>query len=194
MKENVKFFAEYICIFYNHAITTSKFPSFLKMASITPTFKKGNKNKTENFRPVDILPVLLKTFKKLMSKQLPTSFENILSKFQCGFRKDYSTQHCLSLMLERWKVAVDNNEAFGALLTDHSKVFDSLSHDLLIAKLHSYGLSLTSLRLLSNYLSNRRQWIKVENALVNGKTLKLVYPKNQYLAHFYSAILFVICF
>ena len=194
MKENVKFFAEYICIFYNHAITTSKFPSFLKMASITPTFKKGNKNKTENFRQVDILPVLLKTFKKLMSKQLPTFFENILSKFQCGFRKDYSTQHCLLLMLERWKLAVDNNEAFGALLTDHSKVFDSLSHDLLIAKLHSYGLSLTSLRLLSNYLSNRRQWIKVENALVNGKTLKLVYPKNQYLAHFYSAILFVICF
>ena len=54
-------------------------------------------------------------------------------------------------MLVKCKLAVDNNEAFGALLTDLSKAFDCLSHDLFIAKLHSYGLSLTSLRLLSDY-------------------------------------------
>ena len=59
-------------------------------------------------------------------------------------------------MLEIWKLAVVNNEAFGAILTDLSKAFDCLSHDLLIAKLHSYGLSLTSLRVLSDYLSNRK--------------------------------------
>ena len=54
-------------------------------------------------------------------------------------------------MLEKWKLAVDNYEAFGTLLTDLSKAFDCLSQDLLIAKLHSYGLSLISLRLLSDY-------------------------------------------
>ena len=77
-----------------------------------------------------------------MRKQLSTFFENILSEFQCGFRDGYSTQHCLLLKLEKWKLAVDNNEAFGALLTNLSKAFDCLSHDLLIVKLHSYGLSL----------------------------------------------------
>ena len=66
-------------------------------------------------------------------------------------------------MLEKRKVTVDNNEVFGALLTDLSKAFDCLSHDILFAKLHSYGLSLTSPRLLSDYLSNRKQRIKVEN-------------------------------
>ena len=77
-----------------------------------------------------------------MSKQLSTFFENILSNFQCGFRNGYSTQNWLFLKLEKWKLAVDNNEAFGALLTDLSKAFDCLRHDLLILKLHSYSLSL----------------------------------------------------
>ena len=111
----------------------------------------------ENQKPqqketVSILPVLSKIFEKLMSEQLYTFFENILPKFQCGFRKGYSMQHCLLLMLEKWKLPVGNKEAFGALLTDISKAFDCLNHDLTIAKLHSNGLSLTSLRLLSDYL------------------------------------------
>ena len=81
LKENVSIFAEYICTFYNHTKTTSKFPSFLKIANITPIFKKGSKNKKKNFRLVCILPVLLKIFEKVMSKRLSTFFENILSKF-----------------------------------------------------------------------------------------------------------------
>ena len=71
------------------------------MENITLIFKKGSKSKMENYRPVNILPVLLKIFKKLTTKQLSTFFENILSKFECGFRKVYSTQHCLLLMLEK---------------------------------------------------------------------------------------------
>ena len=88
------------------------------MANTTPIFKKGSKNKKENFRSISILPVLPKIFENPMSKQLSTFFENILSRFQCGFRKGYNTQHCLLLMLEKCKLAVDNNEVFGALLTD----------------------------------------------------------------------------
>ena len=49
LKENFNFFAECIYIFYNHAATTSKFPFFLKMANITPIWKKGSKNKKKNF-------------------------------------------------------------------------------------------------------------------------------------------------
>ena len=60
---------------------TFKFPSFLKMANVIPYFKKGSKNKKEIFRPVSVLPVLSKIYKKLMSKELSTFFENILSKF-----------------------------------------------------------------------------------------------------------------
>ena len=71
-----------------------------------------------NFSSVSNLAVLSKIFEKIMSKQLSTFFKNILSKFQCGFRKGYSTQHCLLIILAKWELTVDNNEAFGALLTD----------------------------------------------------------------------------
>ena len=75
-------------------------------------------NNFNNFCPVSSLAVLSKIFEKIMSKQLSTFFKNILSKFQCGFRKVYSTQHCLLIILEKWELTVDNNEAFGALSTD----------------------------------------------------------------------------
>ena len=61
------------------------------------------------------------------------------------------------------ETSINNNEAFGAFLIDLPKVSDCLGHDLKIAKLHSHGLSSTSLRLLSDYLSNCKQQIKVEN-------------------------------
>ena len=69
-----------------------QFSSSLKQANITPVFKKGSRNQKENYRPVSILPIISKIFEKILSKQLYIYFQNILSKFQCGFRKGFSTQ------------------------------------------------------------------------------------------------------
>ena len=84
-----------------------------------------------------ILPLVPKIFEKIMSNKLSTYFEKNYSKFQCGSRKSFSSQHCLFLMLEKWKHAADNKKVFGALLTDLSKAFDCIYHDLLIAKLNA---------------------------------------------------------
>ena len=74
-------------------------------------------------------------------------FENyFFSKYQYGFRKGFSGQHCLVSVLEKWKSATDNKKLFGAFLTDLSKTLDCLSHDLLIAKLNAYGFSMSALR------------------------------------------------
>ena len=67
-------------------------------------------------------------------------------------------------ILEKWKRAVDNWKAFGLLLTDLSKAFDCLSHELLLAKLHAYGFSFAALRLIHSYLTNRKQWTKVNSS------------------------------
>ena len=93
----------------------------------------------------------------------------------------YNMQHCLLLMLEKRKLAFNNNEAFGILSTDISKAVDCLSHDQLIAKLHSYGLLLTSLRLLSNYLSNYKQRIKVENVFNKWQNIETGVPQGSTL-------------
>ena len=90
-------------------------------------------------------------------------FDPILSKYQFGFRKGYSAQQCLLIMIEKWRASLDQNGTCAALLTDLSKAFDCLPHDLLIAKLHAYGCDLPSLKLLNCYLRNRRQRVKINN-------------------------------
>ena len=77
-----------------------------------------------------------------MYDQLKNYLDKILSKCQCGFRKEFSTQHCLLVMIEKLRKSVGKVEASAALLTNVSKVFDCLPHDLLIAKLKGSNDSL----------------------------------------------------
>ena len=81
-------------------------------------------------------------------------------------------------MIEKWKRGVDNNKVFGALLTDLSKAFDCISHDLLIAKLNAYELSLSALKLVHSYLQNRKQKTKLGHFIVFGKKLFQVFHKD----------------
>ena len=64
-----------------------------------------------------------------------TYFDKFFVKHQCGFRKGYKEQHYLLVMIEKMKEARDKNKVCAAVLTDLSKTFDCLKHDLLIAKL-----------------------------------------------------------
>ena len=65
--------------------------------------------------------------------------------------------------IEKWKNSVDKGESFGALLTDLSKAFDCLDHELLTAKLNAYRFTLPALRLIHDYLSNRKQRTKIDD-------------------------------
>ena len=139
------------------------FPGELKHADIKLIYKKESRNEKENYRPVSILRNLSKLFERCMHDQLKDYFEKILSKYQCGFRKGFSTQHCLLVMIEKLRKSLDSGEASAALSTDLSKAFDCLPHDLLIAKLHAYGIKKGSLNLLFSYLKNRKQRVRLNN-------------------------------
>ena len=181
IKDNADIFAEFIFISLNKCIEQSVFPSKLKLANITPVHKKNSKSSKENYRPVSILSNISKVYEKFMFKQMSEYFESFLSKYQCGFRKGYSAQHCLLSMLEKWKSAIDNKKMFGALLTDLSKAFDCLSHDLLIAKLNAYGFSIAALRLVQNYLSNRKQRTKINSDFSSWEEILFGVPQGSIL-------------
>ena len=95
-------------------------------------------------------------FEKCIYKQCPTFLKIWFSEYQCGFRKGLNTEHCLMKLREKWRECIDAGLEFEALLTDLSKTFDCLSHDLLIAKLNSYGVDILALRLIFDYLTNRK--------------------------------------
>ena len=77
------------------------FPNNCKLADITPAHKHGNKMDKGNYRPVSILPAMSNIFERLFYYQINHFIESRLSKYQCGFRKGYSAQHCLILMIEK---------------------------------------------------------------------------------------------
>ena len=84
-------------------------------------------------------------------------------------------------MLEKWKRAVDNGIVFGILLTDLSKAFDCLSHELLIAKLHAYGFSISALRLIYSYLANRKQRTKINSSYSSWEEIIFGVPQGSIL-------------
>ena len=94
--------------------------------------------------------------------------ENFFPKLQCGSRKVYSTQQCLTTLIEKWKSSSDKGKFLEALLTDLSNALDCLPYELLIAKLHAYGFSLPALRLVHSYLSNRKQGKTFRQSLVTS--------------------------
>ena len=85
------------------------------------------------------------------------------------------------LRIEKWEEAVDKDQSFGVSLTDLSKAFECLSHDLLIAKLHSYGISLASLKLPTDYLTNRKQRTKVETSYSSWEDIEYGVPQGSIL-------------
>ena len=99
-----------------------------------------------------------------MSVQISTYIEENLSPYLFGFRKGHSVEQCLMTMLEAWKRALDRKKCVGAILTDLSKAFDCLKHELIIAKLEAYGFNHDALTLMYDYLSNRSQRTKVKSA------------------------------
>ena len=83
-----------------------------------------------------------------MYDQMYKYFDQIFSKFQCGFRKGFSTQNCLLYMIENWKKSLDQGGRYGALLTNLSKAFDCIMDDLFTAKLQACGFDNDSLNFI----------------------------------------------
>ena len=153
----------------------------MKNANVIPVFKKGSKNLKENYRPISILSNVSKLFERPIFNQISVYFERIFSRFQCGFRKGYKSQDALLAMIEKLKRSVDKGETFGALMTDLSKAFDCLSHELLIAKLHAYGFSNQSLQLIFSYLSDRKQRTKINETYSVWEEIMFGVPQGSIL-------------
>ena len=102
------------------------------------------------------------------------------------FAKDLT--HNTAYMIEKWKESVDSGGAFGALMTDLSKAFDCLHHELLIAKLDAYGFDIKSVKLIQQYLSNRKQRVKVGNTYSSWKDIFYGIPQGSILGLLISNI------
>ena len=147
---------------WNEEILLNKnFPENLKLADVTPIFKKKDKTFVENYRPVSVLPTVSKIFERIMQKQITDYIGKFLSPLLCVYRKRFSTQYTLLSLIERLRLSLDKQGFAGALLMDLSKTLNSLNHELLIATLHAYGFSIEALEVLLSYLQERWPRVKI---------------------------------
>ena len=153
IREDIDILVEFSCMNINSAIKSESFTSSLKLADVTPLHKKGEKIRRKVLGQYVICLIWSNIY----------FFDYMFSNQQCDFRKGYSTQHSLLVILKTWKTSVDINEVLGALLTDLSKVFDCHDLALFTAKLNTYSFSMPALRRISDYLSNRKERTKIEN-------------------------------
>ena len=171
----------YLTNIYHKSIENKIFPDTLKQADVIPTHKKEERTKKENYRPISLLPTISKLYERDMYNQILGYIEKHLSPYLFGFRKGHSTEQCLNVMLERWKKALDQRKYVGAVLTDLSKAFDCLNHQLLIAKLEAYGFNPEALSFIYNYLSQRHQRTKIKSSYSSWRKIKFGVPQGSIL-------------
>ena len=126
----------------NDSFLCGIFPSKLKLAKVTPVFKKGSRQDKDNYRPISVLSIFSKIFEKAMFKRLYGYLEscNILYPLQFGFRQKCSTNHALIQITESIRNSIDNNEFSCGIFIDLKKAFDTVNYSILLSKLNHCGV------------------------------------------------------
>ena len=171
----------YLTNIYHKCIDNQTFPLSLKKADVIPSYKQLERTSAKNYRPISLLPCISKLYERDMYNQITCYMENHLSPYLFGFRKAHSTEQCLNTMLENWKKSLDSKKQVGAVLTDLSKAFDCLNHDLLISKFEACGFNTQALIFIQDYLSNRSQKTKINSEYSSFRDIKYGVPQGSIL-------------
>ena len=171
----------YLSNIYNNSKNKSTYPKKLKLADVTPIHKKAETTLLKNYRPVSLIPIVSKLFERNMYNQIISYINKFLSPYLFGYRKGHSTEQCLTVMLEVWEKALDGKGKAGAILTDLSKAFDCLNHNLLIAKMSAYGFEKNTLKFIQTYLKERKQRTKVNGSYSLWQELMYGVPQGSIL-------------
>ena len=167
-----------VCNAVNNMITQCKFPDSLKRAEVAPIFKAKSRLEWSNFRPVSVLSCLSKIFEIIMAKQMRPHLEQIYSKHLSAYREKFGCHSVLTHAIEIWKQALDDKQYVGILMSDLSKAFDCLPHNILVEKLKHYRFSANSQFLIHDYLSRRCQRVKIQNVVSSWEPLSKGVPQG----------------
>ena len=164
----------------NMSLKEGIFPTLNKEANICPIFKKEDKNKCENYRPISHLPNINKIFERVMYTRLE-NFLNTLDikyKFQFGFRKGYSTNHALPSIVEQIREAMDKQMITCGVFIDLEKAFDTVNHSILLSKLDHYGIRGVANHWFASYLSDRHQTVSLNGTISTKMPVRCGVPQG----------------
>jgi hypothetical protein len=176
--------------FINQSFILGTVPKQLKTARVVPVFKKGDRTKPENYRPISILPVVSKLVEKSVKVRLLQFLnkKNFFYKHQYGFRKGSSTLSAAIDIITNLENYLDNNNLASAIILDLQKAFDTVNHKILLKKLESAGIRGQPLKWFENYLNCRTQYVNINGIDSTEQLVRCGVPQGSVL----GPILFLI--
>lgn len=169
-------------LLFRRSMDLGVFPKMLKMSSVTPVFKSGNKSDVKNYRPISILSHIAKLFELLVLRSIQPSVNNILIDEQYGFRPGRSAVSNLIVLNNYILKAFDKHSQVDVIFTDFAKAFDRVDHHTLMDILYKSGFGEPILSWLKSYISGRVQWVKVFGHISNAIEIPSGVPQGGHLS------------
>ena len=168
---------------FNLSFSTGQHPDLFKISKVIPIFKKGSRLLVSNYRPISLLSNLNKILEKLVHNRVYKFLEdfNCLYSLQFGFRQKHSTNHALIDITETIRSALDNKKYVCGVFVDLQKAFDTVNHEILVAKLDHYGIRGVANNWFSSYLSNRTQFVSILGFESDTKPMRHGVPQGSVL-------------
>ena len=183
LKDGATVLAKPISQICNLSIKYTLFPTDCKVAKLKPLFKKGSKTKPQNYRPISLLPLISKIIEKVVHDQTQKFLDdnNILYRYQSGFRKCYSTDSCLSYLNDKIATGFESGLFTGMILIDLQKAFDTINHVILLNKMEYFGFSKEVIQWFKSYLSNRKFKVHIKKTFSEPGNLLCGVPQGSIL-------------
>ena len=168
-----------LTVIFTKSIITGIYPTEWKMARVTPVFKKGVKSNLNNYRPISVIPVVLKVFEKIVYDQLYQYLNDnqLLSSCRSSFRSLHSTLTALLEATNSWSVNIDNGFLNGVVFIDLKKAFDTI----ILRKLSYFGADQATAKWFQSYLSNRTQRCNVNGNRSTASSVTCGVPQGSIL-------------
>lgn len=178
--------AQSIChplsILFNISFRTGSFPVEWKMANIVPIYKKGDKNCIENYRPISLTSIISKIFEKCLRDEILIHCKDLIHETQHGFLPHKSCTTQLLPFAHDVSLGLNSSELIDIIYFDFAKAFDSVNHDIILHKLkHHFGIDGLMLKLIKEYLKDRKQCVVVDGKLSAPLNVKSGVPQGSIL-------------